>query len=91
MRKKREKNIDYDLINKIYSFIKKGSTYIEALVEINDENTTLDMYDLADRLPDSIIDELKKEFVENRMVKNDTIQNEIDIRNRIENILEWLE
>lgn len=90
MRKKKEKVINYDLIKKLDEYKERNIEYIDALVEIQ-ETYNLDMEDLVEMLPDDIIEHIKLQFAKRKMIRNKKLRDMADMKNNIENILDWLE
>jgi RNAse (barnase) inhibitor barstar len=89
MRKKKEKIIDYELIKMLNDYKDRGLSYIDALVDIQ-ENYEVDADDLVDVLPDEIIEDIKIEFANKKMIRNKKLRDTADMKKGIENLLDWL-
>lgn len=89
MRKKKEKIIDYELIKMLNDYKDRGLSYIDALVDIQ-EKYEVDADDLVDVLPDEIIEDIKIEFANKKMIRNKKLRDTADMKKGIENLLDWL-
>ena len=89
MRKKKEKIIDYELIKMLNDYKNRGLSYIDALVDIQ-EKYEVDAEDLVDVLPDEIIEDIKIEFANKKMIRNKKLRDTADMKKGIENLLDWL-
>jgi len=91
MRVKRVKILNYDIIGKIVDLRSKKVSYVDAIIEISDTNN-IDMDDLVEMLPDDMIEEIKIEFYKRKMTKEDEkLKDKVDIKEKIENIMHWLD
>lgn len=89
MRKKKEKIINYELVKALNDYKERGFSYIDALVDIQ-ENFDVDADDLVDVLPDEIIEDIKIEFADKKMIRNKKLRDTADMKKGIENLLDWL-
>jgi len=89
MRKKKEKIINYELIKMLNDYKDRGLSYIDALVDIQ-EKYEVDADDLVDVLPDEIIEDIKIEFANKKMIRNKKLRDTADMKKGIENLLDWL-
>lgn len=90
MKKKRVFEPNEQLLLKLYDFKNKGVSYVDALIELHHE-LDIEMEDFMEMLPDNIINEIKIEFVQKRMVKNDDIQRKVDLRDHLGDIMDFLD
>lgn len=91
MRKKRVVEVNNQLIERLYEFKRNGVSYIDALTELH-ETLNIEMEDLIEMVPNEILHEIKVEFVQKRMIRDDgDLNQEVDIRKRLNNIMDFLE
>lgn len=91
MRKKRVVEENNQLIERLYEFKRNGVSYIDALTELH-ETLNIEMEDLIEMVPNEILHEIKVEFVQKRMIRDDgDLNQEVDIRKRLNNIMDFLE
>jgi len=89
MRKKRIKNVNLNIVQQMFNYEKKGVSYIDSLVELH-TILKIDMEDLVEMLPDNILNEIKIEFAKKNMVKNEKLNNTVNLRTSTNNIMNWI-
>ena len=90
MVRKREKVINMEIVKYLENSKKRDISYIDALSILSREHS-IDVEDMVKMIPDDIIEDIKLEFADRKIIKIKDLNDEVDRVKTINNIMDWLD
>jgi len=90
MVRKREKVINMEIVKYLENSKKRDISYIDALSILSREHS-MDVEDMVKMIPDDIIEDIKLEFADRKIIKIKDLNDEVDRVKNISNIMDWLD